>query len=71
MPQERRGQELGAHGGDREEGDMEDGQGMTFGIRKYWKNVQNPSIWGFFDVFGEIWICIIGIGKNLGKFDLY
>ena len=46
-------------------------QGMTFGIRKYWKNFQNPSIWGLFDVFGEIWICNIGIGKNLEKFDLY
>ena len=47
------------------------GQGMTFGIRKYWKNIQNTSIWGFYDVFGEIWICNIGIRKNLGKFDLY
>ena len=47
------------------------GQGMTFGIRKYWKNFLNTSIWGFYDVFGEIWICNIGIRKNLGKFDLY
>ena len=71
MPQERRGQELGAHGGDREEGDMEDGQGMTFGIRKYWKNVQNPSIWVLLDVFGDIWICNNTLRKNLEKFDLY
>ena len=46
-------------------------QGMTFGICKYWKNFQNPSISVFYDVFGEILISNNGIGKNLGKFDLY
>ena len=44
---------------------------MTFGIRKYWKNFENPSIWVFEDVFGDICFVVNTFVENLEKFDLF